>query len=151
MANTGEANELQQREQEAEAFLASITPSLVAHSTAHTSHPSASAKIAGTGEQNGHGGSQTVGGSLGASLAINIQRIQAEEMRQNALKRIKATHRSIKQDPVIVSGGTTAKERRVETDAWAATQTKVAVPSASPKHAVVAGIRRPSPFADDTI
>ena len=69
-------------------------------------------------------------------------------MRQKALKRIKATHRSVKHDPVIVSGGTpsaTAKEGRVKPDMGAAPQTKVAVTSTSPKPAVVAGIRRPSP------
>ena len=163
MASTGGAKEQELREQEAEAFLSSITPSLVAQSggggitQTRTPQRSTSAKVAASpGVQNGHSGSQVVAGSVAASLSSNLQLMQAEEMRQKALKRIKATHRSVKDDPVIVSGGTPSPSKPVSPAAtttrgqnypdlgFQSPQTKI-VASASSKPTVVAGIQRPAP------
>ena len=131
--SAAEARDREEREREAEAYLRSISPGLVGSSASRQvlagragggvqqrSAPVGSIKtktvVTQSGKPNSSGGGSTMQSIVVgqhqadalSSLTSNIQRMQAEEMRQNALKRIKATHRSVNEDQVITASSSPA-------------------------------------------
>ena len=105
-----EAKERQQREQEADAFLASLTPSLMNTGAIPAGKRSpqpqrASYKMNGNGTVTTRPSGATHNDKKVAAISAltsNLQLLEAEEKRQNALKRIKDTHRSVNEEKVIV-------------------------------------------------
>ena len=79
------------REQEAEAFLAAITPKLMANA-GQTGGLPAGQKTVVKLDKPGNGTSKQAASSLSANLSL----LQREEARQQAVKRISQTHRSVK-------------------------------------------------------
>ena len=77
------------REREAEAFLAAITPKLIANSSQLGGLPSSQRNVV---QVKGSGATTPIGATLSANLAL----LQQKESRQQAIKRISQTHRSLK-------------------------------------------------------
>ena len=111
--SAAEALERQQLEAEADAFLCNITPSLVRSASPQPPVSSGVKKGPITQRVVSVPGPTTtstrsIAASPGnkhiiASLTTKIQQAEAEEKRQETLKRLKATHRSVNQENVIVS------------------------------------------------
>ena len=77
------------REREAEAFLAAITPKLIANSSQPGGLPSSQRNVV---QVKSSGATTPIGATLSANLAL----LQQKESRQQAIKRISQTHRSLK-------------------------------------------------------
>ena len=103
--STSEAQEREQREREAAAFLSSLGPQF---QKARSVSPGPGASPGKITQRTGgavNGGPQRAAGGTGGSIssAVNVSMQESEDKRQQALKRLKATHCSVNQEKVLAT------------------------------------------------
>ena len=110
--STSEAQEREQREREAAAFLSSLGPQFQKARSVSPGPGASPGKITQRtgGAVNGqkvavNGGPQRAAGGTGGSISssVNVSMQESEDKRQQALKRLKATHCSVNQEKVLAT------------------------------------------------